>query len=577
MNIALNDKANGAHMDEDDVGFDVTAPDPETGKAPRPDKVLIAIAEEADLYHDEDGVPFADVRVGRHRETHAVRSSSFRRHLTQRYYKETRQAPRSEAMSQALGVIEAKAHFEGDQRKIFVRVGREADRIYVDLCNDAWRAVEISPDGWRVVDAPPVRFRRSKGMLELPVPVRGGSVDLLRRYLNVSTEGDFILVVGWLLAALHAPGPYPVLAILGEQGAAKSTTATLLRNLVDPNTAGLRSLPREERDFFVAAGNTYLSCFDNVSGLPHWLSDALCKLATGGGYAARTLFTDQDETIISAMRPAILNGIEEFISRADLADRSIPITLEAIPENKRKTEVDIRRDFEADRPRILGALFDALAHGLGAIERVKLDRLPRMADFAKLIVACEPALFAPGTFMSAYDLNRAAAVDTVIEADSVADAIRRLMSTRNDWSGTASELLSDLTPLVEVVVARGKTWPQSPRALSGRIRRAATFLRRAGVSITHGHEGHSWKRMIYISITAPDGCKQPSAQSAQSAMAENSHEAPTVADDADEAPTVDSLGIVRPSAGNWRKTANADDADDADGLSRRASAREAAE
>jgi hypothetical protein len=575
MSIALHDKANGVSMsdDDDDVGIDVAAPDPETGKSPRPDKVLIAIAEEADLYHDEDGVPFADVRVGRHRETHAVRSSSFRRHLTQRYYRETRQAPRSEAMSQALGVIEAKAHFEGDQRKIFVRVGREGDCIYIDMCDDAWRAVEISPAGWRVVDEPPVRFRRSKGMQELPIPSRGGSVDLLRPYLNVSTEGDFILVIGWLLAALHAPGPYPVLAILGEQGAAKSTTATLLRNLVDPNTAGLRSLPREERDFFVAAGNTYLSCFDNVSGLPHWLSDALCKLATGGGYAARTLFTDQDETIISAMRPAILNGIEEFISRADLADRAIPITLEAIPEARRKTEVEIKRAFEADRPKILGALFEALAHGLGAIEGVKLERLPRMADFAKLIVACEPALFAAGTFMSAYDLNRAAAVDTVIEADSVADAIRRLMATRSDWSGTASELLSDLTPLVEVVVARGKTWPQSPRALSGRIRRAATFLRRAGVSITHGHEGHSWKRMIYISTMAAEGCKQPSAQSAQSAIAENGHAMPTIADGT---PPVDSMSYRQPSAENWRNSANADDADDADDQYRPNDPREAA-
>ena len=158
------------------------------------------------------------------------------------------------------------------------------------LSDETWRAVEIDATGWRVVDNPPVRFRRASGMQPLAMPVPGGSVETLRSFLNVQSDTDFVLVVAWALACLRDRGPYPVIVLSGEQGSAKSTFSAILRALLDPNTAPLRALPREDRDLFIAASNGHVLAFDNVSGLPAWISDTLCRLATGGGFAVRQLY-----------------------------------------------------------------------------------------------------------------------------------------------------------------------------------------------------------------------------------------------------------------------------------------------
>ena len=144
------------------------------------------------------------------------------------------------------------------------------------------------------------------------------------------------MVVAWALACLRNRGPYPVIVLSGEQGSAKSTFSAILRALLDPNTAPLRALPREDRDLFIAASNGHVLAFDNVSGLPAWISDTLCRLATGGGFAVRQLYTDQDEVLFDAARPVILNGIEDIVTRPDLADRAVFLTLEPIPEERRR-------------------------------------------------------------------------------------------------------------------------------------------------------------------------------------------------------------------------------------------------
>src|SRR5213079_2618212 len=160
-----------------------------------------------------------------------------------------------------------------------VRVAEHAGHIYLDLADEHWRAVEIGPDGWRVNRSPPVRFRRPAGMLPLPVPEQGGSIEALLPLLNLSSRNDFVLEVAWLLAALRSGGPYPLLAISGEQGSAKTVLSKVLRALIDPNVAPVRALTPEERELMIAANNSHLLAFDNLSALPSWLSDALCRLA----------------------------------------------------------------------------------------------------------------------------------------------------------------------------------------------------------------------------------------------------------------------------------------------------------
>jgi hypothetical protein len=440
------------------------------GRGPTQADILIELAQSAELFHAPDGTGFADLDINGHRETWPIRAKGFRRWLARRFFEATGGAPSSEALQSALNVIEAKAHFDAPERTVHVRVGGLDGRLYLDLGDETWRAVEIDAAGWRVIDDPPVRFRRAAGMQALPAPVAGGSVEALRSFLNVRSGADFVLVIAWALACLRNRGPYPVIVLSGEQGSAKSTFSAILRALLDPNTAPLRALPREDRDLFIAANNGHVLAFDNVSSLPGWISDTLCRLATGGGFAVRQLYSDQDEVLFDAARPVILNGIEDIVTRPDLADRALFLTLEPIPEDRRRPEQELWAAVEAERPRILGALLDAAAKGLAMLPHTRLDRLPRMADFALWATACESALWPAGTFWSAYCGNRDEVVEGVIEADPIAAAVRALMAARTEWTGTASELLGALAETAGERVAKSKTWPDSPRALAGRLR-----------------------------------------------------------------------------------------------------------
>ena len=488
------------------------------GRGPTQADILIELAQAAELFHTPDSTGYADLDINGHRETWPIRAKGFRRWLARRFFEATAGAPSSEALQSALNVIEAKAHYDSPAHIVHIRVGGLEGRLYLDLGDEMWRAVEIDVTGWRVIDNPPVRFRRAAGMQPLPMPVPGGTVETLRSFLNVQSDADFVLVVAWALACLRDHGPYPVIALAGEQGSAKSTFSSILRALLDPNTAPLRALPREDRDLFIAATNGHILAFDNVSGLPGWISDTLCRLATGGGFAVRQLYSDQDEVLFNAARPVILNGIEEIVTRPDLADRAVFLTLEPIPEERRRPEAELWAAFEEERPRLLGVLLDAAVEGVKRLPDTRLERLPRMADFALWATACETALWPAGTFWSAYCGNRDEAVEGVIDADPVAAAVRAVMATRTEWTGKATDLLVTLGEVVGERGVNSKTWPDSPRALSGRLRRAATFLRKIGIEISFGREGRARTRTITITThSAPESAgMQPSTPSASS-------------------------------------------------------------
>jgi hypothetical protein len=501
-------------------------------KPPKQADILIDLAEAGcSLFHDANRIAYADIVRDGHRETWPVRKKGFKSWLAKQFYDATGGAASSEAMQQALAVIEAKALFDGDEHEVYLRVGAHNDRIYVDLCDDRWRAIEIGSDGWSIVDEPPIRFCRTNSMRSLPEPQRGGSIEKLRPLINVKDDRDFVLIVAWLLAALRPRGPYPILAPTGEAGTAKSTLARILRELVDPNRAPLRSLSRDERDLFISAVNAWMLSYDNVSAIPQWLSDALCRLATGGGYAARSLYTDSEEAVFDAMRPIMLNGIEDFVVRGDLADRSLIIVLAPIPDEQRLAEGHLWAEFERQRPLILGALYDAIAVGLKRLPSVKLSSAPRLADFARWGAAACPAI---GTkegktisFTEAYAGNRLEAVENVLQADPVAVALRRFMADRMEWDGTATELLGQLNAVIGEKATAAKNWPTDGTRLGGRLTRLATHLRGAGIDVQRDRRRAA--RTITIRRVLPDQERKSASPASSASPGSNSN---GLADDA---------------------------------------------
>jgi hypothetical protein len=475
---------------------------------------LVAMALDAgvELFHTPEGEAYATIPVDTHKETWPLKVKGFRRWLARLFYREEEKSPGAQAIQDALGVLDGKACFDGPELPVYTRLAAHHGAIYLALANDHWHAVEVTPSGWRIVSDPPVKFRRTRGMLPLPEPMIGGSLAALRPFVNIGSAEEWRLLVAWLVAALRPTGPYPVLVVHGEQGSAKSSLTRVLRSLVDPNSAALRTTPRDERDLVIAANNGWLIALDNISRLPEWLSDALCRLATGSGFATRELYSNDEEAIFAAQRPIVLNGIEELATRPDLLDRSLLLYLPMIPEGKRQEEAVFWQQFATVQPQILGALLDAVSAALHTLPSVRLDRKPRMADFALWASAAAPACgWTAQEFLSAYTGVREAAHELTLEASPVGAVVRELMAQQDDWAGTASELLHVLDTLAGEKLTKQKTWPKNGRTLSNALRRLAPTLRAVRVDVAFHREAGGKRRTIRLTREGEQAPPAPAA------------------------------------------------------------------
>jgi hypothetical protein len=258
---------------------------------------LVDMGKQWELFHTPEGVAYACLTVNGHRETWRTSSRAFRETLVRAYLQQFAKVPNAQAIRDGITTLDAIARIDGPEQEVYIRVAGDGQHIWLDLGNSEWEAVEITAEGWQVVAHPPVHFRRSAGMLPLPYPAQGGSVTDLKNFINIDDVNAWVLIVSWCVTALRPQGPYPILYLVGEQGSAKSTATRVIRSLVDPCKPPIRSMPRSDRDLFIAANNNRVIAFDNVSHIDAWLSDALCCLATGGGFATRSLYTDSDEII----------------------------------------------------------------------------------------------------------------------------------------------------------------------------------------------------------------------------------------------------------------------------------------
>ena len=276
-------------------------------------QVLARLAASARLFRSADGRFCAQVPVGDRLEIYQLKSAAFRDWLIDGYLLDQPEPPSNWAIRRVVGMLEARARFSAGIPEVFIRVGQDGDGgdspYFLDLGDPSGRAVAIGDQGWSIVDRPGVHFRRPDGLLPLPLPAHNGSIDLLRPYVNL-TEPDFRLMIAWLTAALRPVGPYPILVLNGEQASAKSTLAKILRLLIDPQVCPVLALPNSTENLMATAVNGWLLVYENISAIADWLSDCVCQLAFGGGFASRTLFTNDERSVIYAQRPVILVGID---------------------------------------------------------------------------------------------------------------------------------------------------------------------------------------------------------------------------------------------------------------------------
>jgi hypothetical protein len=467
--------------------------------------VKLVLQSGAELWHTPKQEFYISFERNGHRENHPTKTKAVKLWLGSLFFNNAQKTPGSQALRDALNILEATAMLDGPEHEAYVRVGPYEDRIFVDLGDDTWRAIEITKEGWKVVNEAPVRFWRPRSTLPMPEPVKGGKWEDLRKLINAKSDRSWILAVAWAAQAFWPTGPYAHHNFSGEQGTGKTLAQIIFKLLLDPSVTPLRRPPKDEKDLMIAARNERIPSFDNLSGMPEHLSDAFCGLSTGTALACRSLYTDDEEAFLAARRPCVMNGIDTLTNRGDLLDRTIINELPRIKPSDRILEKKIMAEFERVRPKLLGLFLDATSTGLSRVDEIDDSDLPRMADFCAWIIACEPSLpWKTGKFVVEYLAAIENSLATLVESDQVARAVYEMAleygRTGKTFSGTSTELLELLNQRKHIDPNHPpKGWPRISNTLSSRLRRAAPALRAVKVKIEWGKQDRN-TRLIEISL-----------------------------------------------------------------------------
>ena len=452
----------------------ISGKDKDTGKIPQSEK-LIKIAERYKLFSDDTKEGYAYIN----NVAVKVRGSMFKQLLARELWVSENKSPNSDALNQALNVIEAMAVYDGECIKLSNRVAEHNGCFYYDLADG--RAVRITKDGWDVIDNFPILFKRYSHQQRQVEPKKGGDTQRLFRFINVSEELHRLLSLVSAISCLVPNIPHPIIHPYGDQGAGKTTFFTFFKLLIDPSKMSVIITPRNMEETVQVLEHHYLCMFDNLSTFPDWLSDLLSQACTGGGFSKRKLYTDDESVIYQIQRCIGLNGINLLISRADLMDRTILLHLERIEPSKRKEWRVLIQEFEAERPYLLGCFFDALSKAMGIYPSVGLDNLPRMADFMRWGVAITKALgYEAGDFIQAYQANIESQNAEVINSNTLAQAVLTFMQDKESWNGTVKQAFEELGKLV-VVTKDDNTFPKRPNKLRNHLNRVKANLLDHGI------------------------------------------------------------------------------------------------
>lgn len=486
------------------------APDPPSSEAGQKQEsqvsALIRLGETATLFHSPQGDRYARYPVGNRYDTHQIGHprTPFALWLQRQFYLERGTPAAYYSVQQALTHLEQVALYVGEEHRVFTRLGHVDDTVYLALGDKQGHIVELDRSGWRLTQEAPVIFRSTRNAEALPLPERGGQLEALRPLLNLPSESAWQLCVGWMIGALNPRGPYAHLALYGEQGSGKSSLLRTLRHFVDPAYAAENAEPGSVDDLMVTAVNSHILSYDNLSNLGSDFNEWLCRLSTGAGLIRRKLYSDEEEVVLKAARPVILNGIVPLVQRPDLLERTIVVELPRIEPSRRMPERAFERELARIAPGVLGALLDAVVVALQRIDSVEVPLLPRMADFTLWVEAAAPSLgWKGGEFVTTYKANTATKEVQSLEADEVAETLvawsrYKLPQVGDELPVTLKQLLSELSALrlagndptriasVAPTTRMPPEWPDSGKALLIRLAQAQPLLRQWGVEYERG-------------------------------------------------------------------------------------------
>ena len=479
-----------------------------SGEGSIADELVNIVKGNSELFTTEDGAYFATFDAEDHKETWNLDSQGFREWVAYKYYRMTGKSPGDSSIATALNTLRGIAKFDGEVHKVWFRCAVYEDGYIIDLCNNEWQAVCVTQQGWKVMSHPPVRFFRTKATGALPVPDGKGDFNRLWKYANIKLE-DQTFVTAWMLDAMRPDSPFPVLELGGFQGHAKSSSQKAIRRLIDPNQQELRVDPKSLEDMLVSARNNWLVSYNNLSHLPASRQDALCSISTGGGVGTRKFYTNADEEVYEIKRPVVMNGIKTLATAPDLVDRTVRVELPKL--GRYIKEAELWAGFDKDHQAIFTGLLDLFVEVLKRLPDVKIEKAPRMSDFAYLGEALHIALSQEQSFMAVYSEKRRLAADKSLEGSSVAQAVQTFIEGRNRWTGTVKALYEQLS----VSAPQQGAWPKSPRGLGDSLRTIAPAMAMMGCTIEFDSTRHNDGYHIILGYVSPGMEGRPHSQRSQ--------------------------------------------------------------
>jgi hypothetical protein len=452
----------------------------------------------------DDGTPYG-TQPGTPHVAQPLRGGKLgmRTKLAGRYFEKHKTVPSQQALADACNVIESHAA-QQPPRTLHLRVAERDGAVYIDMADDRDRVIVIRDGAWTITDTAPVVFRRTELTAPMPEPVRGGQLDKLWDFVNVAGADRPILVAFMVATLIQALVAHVILGLLAEHGSAKSTTTRRIVSLLDPSVVPLRMPPRDIDQWITGANGSWVVALDNLSTIADWLSDALCRAATGDGNIKRQLYTDTGLSVIKILRCIIINGIDLGGLRGDLADRIALVDLDRITEDDRKPEAELEAEWEQHRPAILGGLLDLAAKVHHMLPTIKVERLPRMADFAKVLAAVDEINATEG--LKRYRERAAHMAADSIASDPFIACLQELEYTFTD--ATAATILAKVTPKDDGW-QRPQDWPKKARVVTTRLIRHAPALRSLGWHIANDNGQNKTHATLWTIKPPPDRTGQP--------------------------------------------------------------------
>jgi hypothetical protein len=467
----------------------------ESSEAAKPSKanLILSLIEKScsELFTDEYDVPHAAVTVKDHVEVLSIRSRRFRNWAARTVYKEAMMVIDSQTIKDVIGVLSAKAEFEGEQKSLNLRVASFDNKWYYDLTNSKWEFIEISSEGWKLVKQL-IMFRRF-GQLPQGNPSITYPLDIFDRFMNLlNIKGDENrLLLKCYIISMFIPGvPKVILMLHGEQGSAKTTLEELIKMLVDPSIVKTFAFPKDINEFIQQLAHNYVTFYDNISTIRDWISDLLCRAVTGSDFSKRVLYTDDDDFIYSLKRCVGFNGINLGATKADLLDRGLIIQLERVTKDKWRKIEDIWKEFEEIRPKLLGYIFNILVKLLawkkeGKSLNLTLSRMADWTEYGEMIARCMG--YEEKEFLTAYYNNLELQTEEVLESSPVALTLIDFMVVLEEesHSDSATKWLSllELRANTLGINTQIKSWPKSASHLSRKLKELVTTLREIGIEI----------------------------------------------------------------------------------------------